>query len=134
MKRRGFTTILALVLVALVAAALSTMAIALHMEQTRTHMMQTQAAVRQLLLAGTTDALARAPHWPGQFVAVDWSVDLPPELSAKRAKLSGHLEPCGAADAELRLHASIEGQTAEQQILFHHDQNGWNAQSASLGR
>jgi hypothetical protein len=131
MKPRGFTTILALILVALVAAALSTIAIAMHLEQTRMHAMQTQAALRQLLLAGTTDSQARATHWPAQVATTDWSVDLPPELSGINAKLTAHLEPRGPDNAQLGLRATIDRNSTDQQILFHHNENGWTAQSTS---
>jgi hypothetical protein len=133
MKRQGFATIVALILVALVAAALSAMAVALHVEKTRTQSAQTQAALRQLLLAGTADALERSHSWPESIVATDWSVELPPELPAKDVHLSAKLIPSGTADATVRMTATIGNHHAEQQIQFHHDENGWSAKTASLG-
>lgn len=133
MKRRGFATIIALVLVALVAAALSAMAVALHMEATRTHTAQTQAALRQLLLAGTADAIERSHAWPATLSATDWSVELPPALPANDVHLTAQFVPRGDADASVRITASIDGQKKEQQIRFHRDMSGWTAQTISPG-
>ena len=127
MIRRGFATLIALVLVGLVAAALSAMAVAGNIERTRTNRQRTAASLRQLLQAGAIDAAHRARDWPSPAQPTGWSIKLPSAMNESAATLEVRVTPDGPTKAVAHIAASCDHHPASQELIFTRTGQQWEA-------
>lgn len=138
MKRRstncaGFAAVTSIVLLGLVALALTAIASLTALEARRTHAEASRAQLRQLLLAGAADVQAHSLKWGDAAPTEDWRVSLPSDLSGDHALLACHCA-AGAADGEARVtvDAALERDHASQVLQLRHDNGHWRIASAEL--
>ncbi len=133
-RRGGFATVVALFLVGLVAAALTTVTADLLADGRRTRSAVTEAQLRQLLLAGGAEAAARSARWPaGGPAAESWSAALPAELASAGYAVRAEARPTPAGSAVVVVTATGLGHRATERVQFAPVDGRWRATAAALG-
>ena len=130
-NRRGFATLIVLFLVGLVTATLAVVSTSLVIDARRTRSAATQAELRQLLLAGGAEVMARSLAW-GEVAppAGTWAVGLPPALAGYSASV--HVPNGSAETAVATVTASGGGRRASQQIKLTHSAGQWQVAAVVL--
>ena len=126
-RSRGFTIILGVVLLGLIAVALALLTKQLGYELQRTRSAYEDAQLRQLLLAGAQDAAARAGRWSAQGPAAPgaWKVELPADLNAQDASISIEAMEAGPDGRTVRIEARLSYRRAEETLEFSRTDAGW---------
>lgn len=132
-RPHGFATVVALMLLGLVAAALAVSAAAATADLRRTRAAAAGAQLRQLLSAGGADVAAHAARWPAAAPADDWSVPLPPALSDDGYAVAVHVTVNGAT-AHADVIATGAGRRLGQRITFVDTSGRWRPTAAILGQ
>ena len=123
MKRRGFATLVALLLIALVGMAAVAMSSRFSAEARRTRDARTDAQLRQLLLAAARHI--QPGHWDANP-----ALTIPGELAAQ---VKVNLTP-GADHATATIEAQFDGRTMRQQLHWSKNSGQWMLHSAELAR
>lgn len=127
-RRGGFATVLAVFLVGLVVAGLAVTVAGLAAQGRRTRAAVVDAQLRQLLLAGGADVVARSADWPDD-PAGGWSVDVP----AAGFTVGVRVRLTGAGAAEATVTADGEHRRAVQRLTLRRAGGKWRLTGASLG-
>jgi hypothetical protein len=131
---RGFATLTAIALVALVAVAMAAAAAVFRLDVRRTAAAVDDAQLRQMLLAGERAARARLDARAGApAAAAGEAVALPPPLAAAGATLRISIAP-DAAGAAATVEAALAGRAAAQTLRYERGPGGWRLASAELTR
>jgi len=110
----------------LVVSALLAGAVVATADQRRTHAVQINAELRQLLLAGAQDVSQRASRWSSAAQPEKWSVALPPELSG--ASLLVDIAPAPDGTVAAVIGAKVGLQNAEQELIYRRAGESWRLQ------
>jgi Na+-transporting NADH:ubiquinone oxidoreductase subunit NqrC len=132
-SRPAFVTLLAIVMLGLVATALTSAALLIREDVRRTQSAQIDAQLRQLLLAGISDAVARSTNWSDTIQPQTWSIALPNDPLLQEATLSADLQSISPASAQVRISATLAAQPAEEELLFQRVGNEWKLTETRLG-
>ena len=128
--RRGFATLLAILLMMLVGTAMTVIGIMFAADARRTRSSGEEAQMRQLLTAGAVVAMHQLQA--SETPTTQPALALPDELSSTGAKLNVQLKRDGDhADATVR--AQVNRRTMEQVVRFERRDGKWTPTSASLG-
>ena len=132
--RRGFAMIIAIALMALVGAAIVVLTRHVGYEITRTRLAATDVQLRELLIAGGRDAVARSRDWGAQAGQSEWQIDLPRPLKEAGATLKLQRNPLSPNAMEIHVDARIGDRAASQRLHFSKTTGGWTLTDAELGR
>lgn len=133
LRRGGFAMILALVLLALTAVALTGLTQLSAAEFRRTREVQVEAQLRQMLLAGAADVQQRAARWPAEGVKLAWNLPLPVELNDPSASLSVAVGPESGDRVVVEVVATVDGRSQRQTLVMSREAGRWRATDARLG-
>lgn len=126
MKDRGFATLIALLMLGVVAAAIVALLALLSIDARTTARDAEEAQLRQLLVAGAADVKEKLSG--GEAARTNWTVATPQDLAAQV-----HIEMSGDGDARQAVITARRGaRTMSQTLRFHRDQDRWQAESAEL--
>lgn len=123
---------IAIVLLAMVSAALLLLTRQLGFEFQRTRQATEDAQLRQLLLAGAQDAVARAKEWHADAPPPGWSLELPRELADGGASVSFEVGAAKDDWREVVVVARMGGREAVQTLTFTRTGDAWKVSSAAL--
>jgi Na+-transporting NADH:ubiquinone oxidoreductase subunit NqrC len=132
-SRPAFVTLLAIVMLGLVATALTSAALLIRNDIRRTQTMEIDAQLRQLLLAGIPNAVARSQNWSDATVPQTWSIALPNDPLMQEASLSSELESISSGSVEVRISATLAARRADEQLHFQREGNEWKLTETHLG-
>ena len=131
--RRGFTVVMALGLLALVAAGLLSLGALLTTDARRTMRGEDDAQLRQMLMAGATAARQHAGQWPAAVQAERLVVALPPELASAGGALDLQTEPDAAESrVAVRITARLIDRQMRQTLTFERTGGAWRPVDAAL--
>ena len=116
MRRTGFASILAIVSIGLVAAALTALSMWFASDSRRTASAKAEAQIRQLLLAGASDLSDHARRWGIAPPTQGWSIRLPDDLVHDGAQLAIQIRPDSASSAYIDLSDSGAGRSGKQEL------------------
>ena len=128
---RGFATLMAIILIGMVAVALTVMTALFTQQARRTRIVRTDAQLRQLLLAGGASVEERSLTWQADVAEQQWSVALPANPISDGAALSIHLAPTDRG-AEATVEAKLGGRTARQTLSLTRTESKWQVSAARL--
>lgn len=131
--RRGFATLMAVILLGLVAAALASMAVLVREEVRRTATVQTQSQLRQLLFAGVCDAVARSSTWGNSIAPRRWLIALPKDPAMESASLSSEIKNEADGSATVEVWAALADDRAIETLHFRRFGNDWKLVSIDAG-
>lgn len=132
--RRGFASVLAITMLALVSSAVVMLTTHFAFEVTRTRTAWEDAQLRQALLAGAADAAARAKSWGDRPAPAHWQVNLSHLLADAGADISLDSAAADSADsANVQISARFNQREAVQTLRFHHTGGKWNVTGAAWG-
>lgn len=131
-SRNGFALITAIALAGFVGVALAVVLMSFSAELKRTRSASDEAQLRQLLLAGASDAAARARGWPEAAEPHRWEVTLPDDLARLGAKVTSESQPSEAGLIQVRVNASLGGRRAAQTLRLAHTDKGWQTVAARI--
>jgi type II secretory pathway component PulK len=125
-RKTGFMTMVALLMLALVSAAMVSMTVAMNVDHRRTESQAVQAQLRQMLLAGAESLPTDASHLDGR--RQKWAIATP------AAEISVFAESTPATDGSVsvRLDAAIAKHRLEETVQLHRDGQRWAAVSIKL--
>ncbi|MEM6331806.1 MAG: hypothetical protein AAF823_00505 [Planctomycetota bacterium] len=125
LRRRGFATLTATILLALVGMAMAAWAYSLRLNLERTQDAAAQAQLRHLLAAGAVHAVADPPDQPGQRVVVSTPGELDAELmvTAERVLVDRKV---------LLIRSRFEDRVGEQRLTIERDGARWVVSEAEL--
>lgn len=129
--RPGFATVLAIVLIGLVGATLAGMAAFSAAEVRRSRALADGARLRQLLIAGAADVIARAPSWKASPPDATWTLALPYALKDE-ARVEIHLEPVQDGTASAQITARLRGHMARQNVRLAQTGTNWEVEGTDL--
>lgn len=100
----------------------------------RTRVLSYQAQVEQLLISGATSSAQIVVDWQLTDRNRTYAMDLPPELTARKAAVSMWVEQT-IADIERVAHVEVllDGQAQRQALRYVRDARGWALVEARLG-
>jgi type II secretory pathway component PulK len=130
--RRGMALVLALTLVALAAAAAVVVGRSVMRDFQSTQRAGDEAQLRQMLLAGATDAVARVNA--GNDLTRPQTIALPKELTDRGGSLRVMSASTKTDESLLTVHAELAGHLREQQLRFTRTNGRWHVATASLAR
>jgi hypothetical protein len=126
MKNRGFATLIALLMLGIVAAAIVALLALLSIDARATARDAEEAQLRQLLVVGAADAKQKLDG--GEATGTNWTVAVPQDLAS-----DVHVEMSGDGDARQAVIVARRGaRTMSQTIRFHRASGRWQAESAEL--
>lgn len=131
---RGFASVLAITMLALVSAAVVMLTSHFASEITRTRTAWEDAQLRQALLAGAVEAAVRAKSWGDRPAQAHWQLVLPDELSAGSMTVSLETIPDSADYANIEVSARLNQREAIQTLRFHRAGGNWNITGAAWGQ
>ena len=117
-------------LVGLVVAGLAVTVAGLAAQGRRTRAAVVDAQLRQLLLAGGADVVARSADW-GDATAGSWTMAVPAELAG--CTVNVRVEPTDAGAAQATVTAAADRRRAVQRMTFKRVEDRWRLTGASLG-
>jgi hypothetical protein len=126
-SRRGFATIMALTLLALVGVAIAALSVSFAADARRSANAAADAQLRQLLLTGCAAAREQLDH--GGKV----TVPLPNELTSAGAALNVSIDPPNADVRRAHIDAALGRRHAWQIVTFQRQASRWVVMSAALG-
>lgn len=129
-SHRGVASLVALGMLALVAVAVGALVVLVRTDVNRTFRQSTDAQLRQLLLAGTTEA-KRLLGSGGMAQATDLA--LPPAIASQGAAVRLTPGTVGPDRAELQVRATWGDASLVQSLRFRRDASGWALEAARLG-
>jgi hypothetical protein len=125
-KNRGFATLIALLMLGVVAAAIVALVALLSMDAKTTARDAEEAQLRQLLTAGAADAKQKLNA--GEATPATWMVATPKDLAA-----DVHVETSSDGDTRQAVVTARRGtRTASQILRFHRTNDRWQVESAEL--
>lgn len=125
-RPRGFTIILGFALLGLIAVALVLLTRQMGYEMQRTRSAYDDAQLRQLLLAGAQDTIARASAWAADGSAPDhWTLELPADLRELGASVSIHVTDAGPDRRTVQIDARLRDRDAADTLQFARSDQGW---------
>ena len=130
MHHRAFVaTTTAIALIGLASVALTAVVAATVADVRRTRQLETDAQVRQLLLAGAFDAAEHAKAWGDVPTAQSWELSLPAVLAERGYRVRVSVLPpdegAKADSIEIRVNAASPSATREQALRFRRRGSGW---------
>lgn len=125
-RRRGFTIILAIVLLGLVAVAATMIVHQLGYELRRTRTAYEDAQLRQLLLAGAQQVQMRGDQYRSQEKMDPQAVNVPTSLTAEGASVSISSDPSTRHAGDIRIIAHLGARDAEQTLHWDQASHQWN--------
>ena len=132
-SRHGIATLLAITLIGLVGASLAGMTAYSAFEVRRTRALADEARLRQLLLAGAADVLARSRFWDQSPPAGKWTLPLPEEMKDS-ARVEIQVEAARDGTAIAHIAAGIGAQKLRQTVHLARERSTWECTSAELDR
>jgi hypothetical protein len=123
--RRGFATIVAMVVLGLVVAAIAAGGALVISEQRRTHEAFVTAELRQMLLAGGEDVGQHASQWNASVPGQSWNVPLPPELAEMPATVSINVAPLPDGTISVDVRADLAGERESQTLIYQRTGDVW---------
>ncbi len=129
----GFAMILALILLALTAMALSALTQLAAEDFRRTREARIDAQLRQLLMAGAADAQQEAGRWPAEAVKSAWEVALPAEVGERLGRVSVSVSREGDGVARVVVVGQLEGRSMRQTVVMSRVDGRWRVSDAQLG-
>ena len=126
-RRNGFATLIAIVLMGLIALILTTVTMIFAADARRTRSQRDEAQLRQLLTAGAAMAKGQLDRAPTTQPA---PITLPAELNAKL-----HFTLAREQDADhviATIHAALAKRSIEQVVRFERRDGKWQATDATL--
>ena len=126
---RGFATILAVFLVGLVVAGMAVTVAGLATQGRRTRAAVVDAQLRQLLLAGGADVVARSDTWPADPRGV-WTMGVPADLAGLTVGVG--VTSTGAGSAEAVVTARGDGRRAVQRMVWRRADARWQLAAVTL--
>lgn len=130
-KQPGFATFTAITLITLVALAVMAMTLLTMLDARRQQHAQTEAQLRQMLLAGA----AAAPTILIEFDPLgEHTITLPEALASRGASLTAKVDRLYADGRQVTLTAALPRGRAQQTLIFESMPGGWVLSDASLDR
>jgi hypothetical protein len=131
----GFTVILGLVLLGLIAVAIAMVTRQMGYEMQRTRSAYDDAQLRQLLLAGAQDAIAHASSWTADRPAPDhWTIELPSPLRDLGASVTLQATDSGPDTRMVQIDARLGPREAIDTLRFSRTDQGWRFASIPAER
>lgn len=131
-SRGAFATVTAIVLLALAATTLAALAGLFSVDYRRTRDAQTDAQLRQLLIAGAADVSAKAKAWAGNAPDATWDVPVPESLAANGGRVTNQAIVGENQTIEVHIKASYLTRTTAQTLRYRHMGGPWILTDAAL--
>lgn len=134
-RPRGFTVILGIVLLGLIAVAIALVTRQMGYELKRTRAAYEDAQLRQLLLVGAQDAMAHASSWNADPPPTDhWSIELPASLRDHGASVSMRVSESGPDARTVEIDAHLGARDATDTLQFSRTDQGWKFAGVAGGQ
>lgn len=130
---RGMATMSAIMLMAVVGTAVTTMSWHFHADVTRTKALRAQAQVQQLLHAATAHAMALAASAPLTEPAGPAAMPLPASLATAQAFANVTMAQQGD-ELMLRIQARVGSHASEQMLSFIQQDGRWQLKGMTTAR
>jgi hypothetical protein len=130
--RRAFATVTAVVLLGLAAAALAALATLFTSDYRRTRDAQTDAQLRQLLIAGAADVSEKAKAWAGNTPDATWDVPVPESLAANGGRITNQAIVGENQTIEVHIKARYLTRISAQTLRYNHKSGPWILTDATL--
>ncbi|HEY2584793.1 MAG TPA: hypothetical protein VGI81_03385 [Tepidisphaeraceae bacterium] len=132
---RGFTIIVGILLLGLIAVAVALVTRQMGYEMKRTRAAYEDAQLRQLLLAGAQDAVARAGSWDADRPAPDhWELEVPASLRHLGASVSMRVSESGPDARQVQIDAHLGRRDATDTLQFSRTDRGWKFAKMAAGQ
>jgi type II secretory pathway pseudopilin PulG len=132
-SRRALATVFSLTILGLVAATLTASAMLLGNDIRRTRQLQSDAQLRQLLLAAATTAVSDVKGWSDGNAGKTWSMTLPTDPRLQSATITIHFAPAPSGMLNLHITAALDNRQAAEDLRFHHSADHWELTDIQLG-
>jgi type II secretory pathway pseudopilin PulG len=129
-RRRGFTIILAVVLLGLVAVAAAMIVHQLGYELQRTRTAYEDAQLRQLLLAGAEQVETHGDQYRQQGKMEPQALDLPTSLATQGASVSISSDQSAQRAGDILIIAHLGGRDAQQTLHWDDASHQWSVAPA----
>ena len=132
-RRRAFATVMAVVMIGVVAVSLAAVAASFTADYRRTQNARSDAQLRQLLCAGAIDAVERSKSLPVDVPTERFDVPIPSELAGRNCRL--FIDLASQRDGiSAQITAQVNEQTAQQTVAFARKGGAWKVASAFYDR
>ncbi|HMD55769.1 MAG TPA: hypothetical protein VKJ65_14580 [Phycisphaerae bacterium] len=128
--RRGFALIAALFIVVMLGLCLALLAAAFSYELRMPSILQNHGQLQALLLSSGAALENRLLN--GQKIMGDWSVNMPPQLSAAGGQINIDCENSTDDKLVARISASYTGLTTQQTLTFARNGKTWQLENINL--
>lgn len=125
-QHRGFTIILAVVLLGLIAVAVAMIVHQLGYELRRTRTAYEDAQLRQLLLAGAQDVASNSDRYNGQGQMTPQKVKLPKSLEDAGASLSVTRQEAPGKTGDIGITARVGSREASESLRWEESSHRWS--------
>jgi hypothetical protein len=135
MKRGGFASIMAVVLLGLVSLAAFSIFAMLTADSRRTRGAEVDAQLRQMLMAGATDVMIHSTSWDEKASSVEtWDVELPAVLKQEEASLKAIPTTPAKGAVTVVIEAHLQKHQAFETLSLARVDNRWQIKSSRWGR
>jgi hypothetical protein len=128
-QRTAFATIVAIFMLGLLTATLMGLVAVSQSQFRRTVEAQQKAQLRQLLLAGSIDAIARMKNWnPAEASAHSWTIESPEQ----QASVKVNVQEATTNRIDVQMDANSTSHQMRQALVFERNATGWQPVEAEL--
>jgi hypothetical protein len=133
--KRGFASVMAVVLLGLVSLAAFSIFAMLTADSRRTRGAEVDAQLRQMLMAGAADVVVQSTSWDEKASSIkNWNVEIPAVLKQDEGSLKVIPTTPANGSVSILIEAHLQRHQAFQTLTLARIDNRWQLQSSRWGR